>query len=274
VVGVHDNASVTTTIRLDGAVNARDVTGIPLAGGGTVVPGVLLRSDNLQDLTDADIQTLVEHHGVRVVVDLRTSYERHSEGPGPLEADGRVRIDHLSLYPETGGGTDLDLDTSTIKPWGEGFASDWGAHLPDESKTVQAYLGYLRRRPDSIVGALRDIATADGATLVHCAAGKDRTGVVVAFALAVAGAAVDAIAADYLATTDNIDGIVERLAASPTYSAEISVDDVASHAPEPGAMERVFELIAQEHGSVGGWLTKHGFDEAEQARLRARLAGR
>lgn len=258
---------VTTTIPLDGAVNARDVGGLPLASGGRVASGVLLRSDNLQDLTPADIATLVEEHGVRTVVDLRTSYELGSEGDGPLAADDRVTIEHRSLYPETGGGTDLDLQT--IRPWGDGQ----GADLPDESPTVRAYLGYLQRRPDSIVGALRSITDHDGATLVHCAAGKDRTGVVVALALAVAGVPVEAIAADYLATGENIEAIVARLVASPTYNAELSKWNASDHAPQPGAMERIMEILETEHGGVAGWLEEHGFGPDEQAALRTRLRG-
>ncbi|MCW2999185.1 MAG: protein-tyrosine-phosphatase [Solirubrobacterales bacterium] len=264
--GVHDKPTVTTTIPLDGAVNARDVAGIPLSGGGAIAPGVLLRSDNLQDLTPADIATLVEEHEVRVVVDLRTTFERRSEGPGPLEDDPRVRIEHRSLYPETGGGTDLDL--TTVKPWGDSLG---GADVPGESPTVRAYLGYLQRRPDSIVDALRIIATTDGATLVHCAAGKDRTGVVVAFALAAAGATHEAIAADYLTTADNIDGIVARLASTRTYSSEVRVEDVASHTPQPGAMERVLELVFRDHGGVEAWLARHGLSDDELAALRERL---
>ncbi len=262
-----DPQSVTIAILLDGAVNARDVGGIPLSGGGTVASGVLVRSDNLQDLTAQDIVTLVETHGVRNVVDLRTTFERRSEGPGPLEDDPRVRVDHRSLYPETGGGTDFDL--GTIKPWGDGM----GADLPDEAPTVRAYLGYLQRRPDSIVEALRTIATTEGATLVHCAAGKDRTGVVVALALAVAGADREAVAADYLATGENIEGIVGRLAATTTYGQEVRVDDVASHRPKVGMMQRVFELIDEVHGGVEAWLTTHGLTDEERAALRARLTG-
>ncbi len=270
MVEVHENAPVTITIPLEGAVNARDVAGVPLAGGGAVVSGVLLRSDNLQALTERDIATLVEQHGVRTVVDLRTDTERLSEGPAPLDDDPRVVVEARSLYPETGGGTDLDLDTAAIRPWvDDGLADRW----PDETPTVRAYLGYLHRRPDSVVEALRAITRTDGATLVHCAAGKDRTGTVVALALAVAGAPVEAIAADYLATTQNIDAIVARLAASVTYAQEISTDDVGKHRPEPGAIERVLELVAEQYGSVGGWLAEHGFGADEQERLRARLAG-
>ncbi|MDX6687304.1 MAG: protein-tyrosine phosphatase, partial [Baekduia sp.] len=59
-------------IDLEGAVNARDVGGLPLAGGGNVATGRLLRSDNLQDLTGADVDHLVGVHGLGTVVDLRT----------------------------------------------------------------------------------------------------------------------------------------------------------------------------------------------------------
>ncbi|WP_372791743.1 tyrosine-protein phosphatase [Paraconexibacter sp.] len=260
-----DTTSPTTAIDLDGTVNTRDVGGIPLSDGAAVRPGVLLRSDNLQDLSARDIATLVDGMGLRAVIDLRTEYELVSEGPGPLEADTRVRIEHRSLYPETGGGTDLDL--ATIVPWGDGQ----GADLPDETPTVRAYLGYLKRRPDSVVGALRTISESDGATLVHCAAGKDRTGVVVAIALSVAGADRDAIVADYLATAENIEAIVARLAASPTYTREISADDPHVHAPREGAMERVLELLDRDHGGVPDWLESHGFGPDEQAALRRRL---
>lgn len=261
-----DTAPPTTPIDLDGTVNARDVGGIPLAdGSGVIAPGVLLRADNLQDLTERDIATLIEELGLRLVVDLRTGYELQSEGPGPLERDERVRIEHRSLYPETGGGTDLDLQT--VLPWGDGV----GADLPQETPTVRAYLGYTRRRPDSIVEALRAMAHTEGATLVHCAAGKDRTGTVVAIALAAAGADRDAIVADYLATAQNIEAIVQRLAETNTYGAEMRKHDPSSHAPVPGTMERVLELLEAEHGSVEAWLLSEGLRPEELERLRARL---
>ena len=62
------------------------------------------------------------------------------------------------------------------------------------------YLAYLRHRPDSVVEAVRTMAAPGGAVLVHCAAGKDRTGVVVALALAAAGVSRGAVVADYVAT--------------------------------------------------------------------------
>ena len=84
------------------------------------------------------------------------------------------------------------------------------------------YLGYLEERPDQVTGALRDIATAAGAAIVHCAAGKDRTGVIVALALTAAGWNPDAIVADYVATDDRIEAILDRLRRSRTYAKDLS----------------------------------------------------
>ena len=67
---------------LDGAVNAR-----------AVVPGVLLRADNLQSLTPRDVRRLVEEEALEVVLDLRTDSEVTLEGPGPLTAEPVVRIE-------------------------------------------------------------------------------------------------------------------------------------------------------------------------------------
>jgi len=241
-------------IDLDGTVNAR-----------AVVPGVLLRADNLQALTAADVARLREQHGVEVVVDLRTGVELELEGPGPLTREPAIRIEHRSLHPESGGQTDLDVDT--VRPWGDGIGED----LPGESPLVRAYLGYLRRRPDSIVGAIRTIAGERGAVLVHCAAGKDRTGVVVGLALDAAGADREAIAADYMATAERIVAIMERLVSSETYRAELEGHDPHRHAPQPGTMERVLELVDERHGGSAAWLRKHGLAEDDLARLRGRL---
>jgi protein-tyrosine phosphatase len=242
-------------IDLDGAVNAR-----------AVVPGVLLRSDNLQSLTDADVRRLVDEDGLEVVLDLRTDVEVELEGPGPLTAQPGVRIEHRSLYPDSGGNTDLEADT--IKPWGHAHEDE----SPDEPPVVRAYMSYLRRRPDSIVESVRTIARARGAVLVHCAAGKDRTGVVVALALDAAGVERAAIVADYMATGERIEGIMERLVSSPTYRAELEGHDAQRHAPVQEAMERVLELVDERFGGPLAWLRTHGLEAEDVALLRERLA--
>jgi protein-tyrosine phosphatase len=241
-------------IALDGAVNAR-----------AVVPGVLLRADNLQSLSAADVRTLVDEHALEVVIDLRTDVEAKFEGLGPMGGERGVRIELRSLYPDSDGET--TLIAGTIKPWDARYEDE----SPAEPPVIQAYLGYLRR-PDSIVGAVRAIACARGAVLVHCAAGKDRTGVVIALALDAAGIERAAIVADYLATTERIDAIVERLLASPLYRDELEGHDAGRHAPLPGTIERVLELVDERHGGSAAWLLANGLDESELKRLRRRLS--
>ncbi len=242
-------------LALDGAVNAR-----------VVVPGVLLRADNLQGLSGRDVRLLVREEGLEVVLDLRTDVEVALEGPGPLTAEPEVRIEHRSLFPDSGGNTDLDAET--VRPW------RWVEHddFPHESAVVRAYMSYLYRRPDSIVGSVRTIARADGAVLVHCAAGKDRTGVVVAIALDAAGVDRDTIVADYLATGERIEAIMARLVSSSTYRAELEGHDPQRHAPVPGAMERVLELVDQHFGGSIPWLSQHGLTDSDLELLRSRLA--
>jgi hypothetical protein len=242
-------------IALDGAVNAR-----------VVVSGVLLRADNLQELSARDVRVLVEHEALERVLDLRTEREVELEGPGPLAAERAVRIEHHSLYPDSGGNTDLDADT--VRLWG----SVGDDHLPGEARIVRAYMSYLRRRADSVVGAVRAIARAEGAVLVHCAAGKDRTGVVVAVALDAAGVDRDTIIGDYLATAARIDAIMARLARSPTYRRELEGHDPQKHAPVPGTMERFLELVDDQLGGSVAWLEAHGLSGPDIDRLRRRLA--
>ena len=246
--------SIPRWIALDGAVNAR-----------AVVPGVLLRTDNLQSLSAHDVRRLVDDEQVEIVLDLRTDVEVSLEGPGPLTREPAVRIEHRSLYPDTRGHTDLDAETVALWRADEGPA-------PDEPPVVRAYLSYLRRRPDSIVAAVTSIARADGAVLVHCAAGKDRTGVVVALALDAAGVDRELIIADYLATAERIEAIIDRLLASPTYRDELAGHDPQRHAPVPGTMERVLEIVDDWHGGAAAWLTAHGLTAADLRRLTERLA--
>ena len=242
-------------IALDGAVNAR-----------AVVPGVLLRADNLQSLSRRDVRRLIDEEALEVVIDLRTDVEVELEGPGPVTAEPRLRIEYRSLYPDSGGHTDLELEA--IKPW---WQIDEDA-AQDEPRTVRAYLSYLRRRPDSIVGSIRTIARAEGAVLVHCAAGKDRTGVVVALALDAAGTDREVIVADYLASGERIEEIMARLVASPTYRDELQGHDPREHAPIPGTMERFFELLDERSGGAVAWLTANGLERSDLERLRNRLA--
>jgi hypothetical protein len=239
-------------LALDGAVNAR-----------VVVPRVLLRADNLQSLSARDVRLLVDEEGLEVVLDLRTDTEVAREGPGPLTTEPAVRIEHRSLYPDSGGTTDLTA------PWAREDEHAW----PEEEPVVRSYVSYLDRRPDSIVGSVQTIARAEGAVLAHCAAGKDRTGVVVALALDAAGVDRELIVADFLATGERMDAVIERLITSPTYGPGLKANrDERALPPAPGTMERLLALVDERFGGSLAWLSGHGLTDADAERLRRRMA--
>ena len=113
-----------------------------------------------------------------------------------------------------------------------------------------------------MVAALRSVARSEGAALVHCAAGKDRTGVVVAVALRAVGVRPEAVIADYAATGERIGPLLARLRRSPAYAADMGSEPDESHRPRrtddggvPGA---------------GGLPLRRGRRLAGRARLRPR----
>jgi protein-tyrosine phosphatase len=279
-------------IDLEGAENVRDVGGLPTMEGQRVQPGRLLRSDSLQDLTDADVRHLIDDLGVRAIADLRTGKEVHDDGPGPMTYEPSVRVEHHSLYPEAGMSTDLaaadaaalgrDVDDEAgqpvLLPWQERDATTGGdlVRIVDDTEerrrgATGVYLRYLDDRGDSVIAALRLIAYTDGATIVHCAAGKDRTGVVVAIALLEVGVLPEAITADYARTAERVDAVVRRLAKRPAYAEDLAMTDPDRHRPRAATMEKLLAAIDEMHGSVGTWLRTNGWTDEDAAALRDKL---
>lgn len=260
-------------IELDGLVNLRDVGGTPTVDGRAVQPHRLLRSDNLQDLTDRDIELLLEL-GVTDVVDLRSDFEVDSEGPGPLSRTG-VALHHHSLFREWREGKGEpkpDVRPEALPdealPW-----VDLTPTVRIDNDTASIYLSYLADRPDSVLAALRVIAEADGATLVHCAAGKDRTGTIVALALTLVGADPDAVVEDYAASSDRAQLIVDRLSASDTYADNVRDRPLSSHLSRPETMQAFLDFLQREHGGVEPVLAQLGWTSADTERLRRKLLG-
>ncbi|YAL83380.1 tyrosine-protein phosphatase [Dermacoccaceae bacterium W4C1] len=252
-------------IDLDGPVNVRDVGGIPLAGGGSVQPGRLIRSDHLADLSERDVAVLRDERGVSDIVDLRSDVEQRITGPGPLTQTDLTHHHH-SFFRDP----EAAISDALVLPW----------HEEDRTSTVQQrtsdhwtdhYLGYLAKRPDSVSGALRVIATAPGATVVHCAAGKDRTGTVVALALTVAGVDEDDIAADYAATAQRIERVVARLSRLPGYAENLAGRPMSDHTPDAATIPRLLGAVRTQYGSVQDWLRAQGWSDAEIDTLAAKL---
>ena len=160
-----------TTGRVDwgGLHNARDLGGL----GGVIAPGALFRSPRLDGLDAHGWRQLVAS-GVTTIVDLRNDDE----------------VLPLPLRPEH-----VRVVRAPVEDQGDAsFMERWGALLG----TPEYYADSLRRWPSLIAAAVGAVADAPrGGVLVHCAAGRDRTGLIVALVLRVAGAPVDAVLDDY-----------------------------------------------------------------------------
>ena len=256
-----------TWIDLDGAVNARDLGGLPTGDGAQTAAGRLLRSDNLQELTSADVQRLVHGIGVTTVVDLRSPSELAAEGPAPLDAVPGVRHAHHPLTPETTSAAETAEQALLV--WRERRERE-RSRFP-EDPTIGRYLGYLEYRPDQVIGALRSIAHDRGAAIVHCAAGRDRTGVVVALALTAAGVRPEAVIADYVATGDRAVAILDRIRRSTTYDWDVDRMPPERYRPRPETMAAFLGEMNESFGGVTTWLTANGMPPAEVALLRAKL---
>jgi protein tyrosine/serine phosphatase len=244
---------------LIGADNVRDLGGLPTVDGRATRYGRFLRADTLQALTVDDVDRLTGHFGLRTVLDLRAGAEAAREGRGPLEHAG---LDYHNLS---------FLSGEWIMPDDPAFP----VLVEDEDSTdrVEHYLDYLRLASDAVVAALRVLAEpASRPAVFHCAAGKDRTGVLAALVLSIAGVEADAVVADYTLTNERIALIDERLAALPSYrippSLRTAVDGPRCR---PEVMYGFLARVEATWGGPAAWARRAGLAEAELDALRAAL---
>ncbi|GEN79646.1 tyrosine-protein phosphatase [Actinotalea fermentans] len=175
-------------LTVDGLVNARDLGGLPLTGGGTTPRGVFFRGENVDAVTTRGWDELYAL-GVRTVVDLRQDAER--------ERDRRRRPGWLVT-------AHVDLDGLENADFWRDYADNglWG--------TAVYFLPHLATMPERAGAALAAVADADaGGVLFHCMSGRDRTGLVAMLLLSLVGVEPDAIVDDYLETVRNADALAQ-----------------------------------------------------------------
>ncbi len=255
--------------------NARDLGGLPIAGGRETRPGVVVRSDTLRQLTPAGWEA-VEAFGIRTILDLRFQFEVDANEPLDAGPGGLSRA--LSSAAPDGAGIRAGVRTELVSILGEPDPT-LGEHFdriskaqPDEAGSTRAvYLEMLRLFRPHFVTAVATIARAeDGGVLVHCHAGKDRTGLVVALVLGVVGVPSDVIAADYALSGPNV-------AASLSFWIDEADDPLEREhrrrvglAPEQ-AMIDVLATLDELHGGAAGYLGGGGLAELDLERLWERL---
>jgi protein-tyrosine phosphatase len=240
--------STARRIAVPGTYNFRDVGGYQ-ASGGTIRSGKLFRSDGIHALGDAGRESLREL-GVGVVIDLRDDFE-------------------ADAMPDDLGGLDVKVMRLPVFE-GSGRSQDTvGISLE------ALYERILTLHSDVVVAALRELAhSGDEAVLIHCTAGKDRTGIVVALALLAVGVDRETVVADYAESESNLSGdwLDAMLALVESHDVEItpSLRILLGGSP-PEALDTAIDTIEKAHGSVRQYLLDAGLSELDLASLRSVL---
>ncbi|CAN7193869.1 tyrosine-protein phosphatase [Phenylobacterium sp. LjRoot219] len=255
---------MTRHLDFDGIHNFRDFGGYATGCGRRVKTGRLFRSANHHRASDADLERM-RALDLAVIVDLRQPDERTREPSRRWDGFAcdlvqndlvENHLDFIALLQSS----DLSAD------WFHGHSTDFYARAPYEPRHVDLFRRYFQA-----------LARTEGPILVHCAAGKDRTGLICALTHHVAGVHPDDMLQDYLLTNDEA-----RLAEKMRFMAPWLERVLGRAAPDdalrvavsvhPAYLERAFAVIGERDGSLDGYLERTlGLDAPLRERLRERL---
>jgi protein-tyrosine phosphatase len=237
----------------EGCLNVRDLGGHRTEDGGETLYGAVVRADSLHQLTEDGWQSVVDY-GIRTVVDLRMDEEREGDPP----AGAPVDLLHVSLF---------DDDKEVFK---EIEAAAEAA--PDvATATREVYLLFLEHFKANVAAAIRAVASApEGGVVVHCMGGKDRTGLVTALLLRLAGVDDEQIAADYALSEERLRPRHELWFAEAETEAERERLRRIAQTPA-SSIAGVLAELGRRYGGVEGYLRAAGLSDEELGLARARL---
>ena len=246
--------SIERGLRWDGCFNVRDLGGLETASGGRTKHGAVVRADNVRHLTEAGWQQALEY-GIRRVVDLRFA----GESPGEDDAHPGVDVVSVSLFGRHDPDAARAFDEMLLN------ADDIGAVF------TASYVRTLERAPHRVAEAVAAVADADeeNGVLIHCFAGKDRTGIVTALLLDAVGVHDAAIAADYALSHANLGGIFDPWVARSRDDDERETRLRSALSPAE-TMEAVLTWLDAAGGSRA-YLLDAGLASEQLDRLDARL---
>jgi protein-tyrosine phosphatase len=236
-------------LTIDGAFNVRDLGGLTTHGGGTVAPGLVYRSGDLGKLSREGAERL-RALGLATVVDLRRAAEIERHGRYPFEEHGIV-YRHRTL-----------LDTPAAEP------ERRPAELPPDILDL-LYRRIATEGGHNLGQVLRWLVEPGGLpAVIHCVAGKDRTGTVVAVLLALLDVPDEAIAADYALSAQALQAFAERDGESAAWLAGVPPVLLQS---DPSAMGSFLEWLRDRHGSIAAYARSIGLEQDVLEALRTRL---
>ncbi|MFN8641012.1 MAG: tyrosine-protein phosphatase [Candidatus Binatia bacterium] len=236
------------TIDLEGTLNFRDLGGYPAADRRAVRWRQVFRSDALHHLTRQDVAHLRDEIRLGMVIDLRSTGELRSEGRGPL-AHENVAFHHVPLFDGQAVQSAPSAADMTL--------TDRTSCSPNSPRRRSAGWCPSRRQREPAV--------------YHCAAGKARTGVLSAVLLGLLGVPDPLIIADYAATRENLDAIVERLMSTEGYYEMLSALPPDTMHAEPETMAAFLSRLRDAYGSVEAYARSAGVSDDAIGALRARL---
>jgi len=252
--------------RLDAVDNARDYGDYATAAGRRVRSGVLFRTAHHARASDADLARMAGW-GVATVVDLRRPAERrHQPSRRPQGFTGRV----IEVAHDDGGEAPhltFLKTTDLTEASGRAFMIDTYRSMPFDPGHLDVFARYFQT-----------LGEGQGAVVIHCAAGKDRTGLLAALTHRLVGVHHDDLVQDYLLTNAAVDlagrapaiakqlhAMTGRIASDAAVTAFLGV--------EGAYLDAAFAAVTQRHGSVETYLEQAlGVDAALRSRIVARLS--
>ena len=229
----------------EGCRNVRDLGGLATEDGGETRFRAVVRSDNLRRLSESGWQALLDY-GIRTAVDLRRPNELALDPPGAVP----IEVIQLDLCPQELSPAELALELA------------------------DAYLDILETFQDNFARAISAVALApEGGVVVHCLAGRDRTGLVTALLLRLAGVEANAVAADWAESEANLAAELRAWMAAATDPRERRWREASVDGASAAAMERVLVELERRYGSAAGYLHAGGAGGTEIELARARLRG-
>ena len=235
----------------DGCLNVRDLGGHVTGGGRETSFGAVVRADSVRHLTEAGWDALVDY-GVRRIVDLRRSDELERDPP----LDAPVEVVHVPLDDP---------------PHYDELQATWRQEGDHDASVYATYVRMTELLAPNFGRAVQTVADAPpGGVVVHCFAGKDRTGLTCAMLLRLVGVSIDDIADDYTLSESNIRAIIEPWADAAHDDRERELRLRIGSSPRQVMVDVLTEL-ERRHGDIAGYLREAGVSPEALERVRGRL---
>jgi len=232
---------------LEACFNFRDIGGYESAAGGRVRWRTVFRSGTLHRLTTTDRGRIAEC-GVRTIIDLRSTTELHRDGY--FDGSGSLIFHNVPVE-----------DASVHEQH-----DDWGAQLAD------VYHAIAESNRTAIATVFTVVATGEHPVVIHCFAGKDRTGIIVALILSSLDVPDTTIAADYQLTDHAIaPSVAWATENDPEWATHIAALPPHTLRAPASAITKFLAALRDKHGSIDNYLLHAGVDRRALDQLRTRL---